>query len=264
MGDSESYTSISPMKIFSDYGYTGYNLGKSAQYIQNGYYDLIEVLKTQTPKIILIETNFVFRERSVKNGIENAAGRFIQKTLPIFEGHGKWKSILKSGIGNTLVKEKDLLDPMKGFFFNSNIVPYAGGDYVKQTDERKAIPELSKYFLDKLVALSEEKNFRIILYSSPSPTNWSYSAHNSINEYAQEKKIDYLDFNVSNKDIGIDWSRDTYDKGDHLNFYGAMKITKNIGQYLHELGILTDRRSDISFENWHTLLSEYRKRTSLN
>ena len=57
IGDSECYTSISPMQLWGDYGYVGYNCGLASQRIQDAYYRLKKTLECQTPRLVLLETN---------------------------------------------------------------------------------------------------------------------------------------------------------------------------------------------------------------
>ena len=70
--------------------------------------------------------------------------------------------------------------------------------------------------------------------------------------FAEENGLPYLDMDLHTEEIGIDWSIDTADKGDHLNFWGAKKATKYLGTYLEDLKLLTDHRQDPAFEQWNT------------
>ncbi len=47
--------------------------------------------------------------------------------------------------------------------------------------------------------------------------------------------------------VPIDWKKDTYDKGNHLNQSGAEKVTKCIGQYLSESRLLPNRKDDPAY-----------------
>ena len=62
IGDSESYTSFSPMEIWSEYGYTSYVMGSNAQKIYQSYNYLLLALETQHPKVVVLETNTFYRK----------------------------------------------------------------------------------------------------------------------------------------------------------------------------------------------------------
>lgn len=53
-------------------------------------------------------------------------------------------------------------------------------------------------------------------------------------QYADEKGIAYLDLNEKVEELGLNWAEDTQDKGDHLNVYGAEKVTSYLGNYLED------------------------------
>ena len=52
------------------------------------------------------------------------------------------------------------------------------------------------------------------------------------------------------KEIGINWKTDSLDQGDHLNFSGAEKVTKYLGNYLSEKYKLPDHRGDSAYAAW--------------
>ena len=61
-GDSESYTSVSPMDLWEKTGIAAYDCGQPGQRIQETYYILKTAFKTQSPKLVLFETNTMFRD----------------------------------------------------------------------------------------------------------------------------------------------------------------------------------------------------------
>lgn len=62
LGDSESMTSISPMELWKSTGITSYICGQSGQRISESYYMLKHALDYQSPQVVLLETNMLFRE----------------------------------------------------------------------------------------------------------------------------------------------------------------------------------------------------------
>ena len=73
---------------------------------------------------------------------------------------------------------------------------------------------------------------------------------------SREKKVKYIDLNVGNE-LKIDWSKDTCDKGDHLNYSGAMKVTEYLGEYLSGNYELPDHRKDKAYDAWGQALKAY-------
>lgn len=104
-----------------------------------------------------------------------------------------------------------------------------------------------------------EKNIELVLINTLSPVNWSYEKHNGIEKLAKEYSLTYIDMNLAAKEINIDWKKDTYDKGDHLNFYGAQKVTDYLGKYIKNNFSLTDNRGNEDFKHWDEDLKAYEK-----
>ena len=107
-------------------------------------------------------------------------------------------------------------------------------------------------------------DIQLILYTVPSPVNWNYKRYNGIKDFAERNKLPFLDLNLKTEELGIDWATDTYDKGDHLNFFGAQKLTSYIGNYLSENSKLIDHREDEKYLFWNDIWKKYLKITNKN
>ena len=59
LGDSLVYSSISPMEIWNEYGYTTFNCSESAQITENAYKQLEIAFEKQKPKLVLMESNLL-------------------------------------------------------------------------------------------------------------------------------------------------------------------------------------------------------------
>lgn len=79
-------------------------------------------------------------------------------------------------------------------------------------------------------------------------------------KYANSKNIAYLDLNLNVDELGIDWNFDSRDGGDHLNYYGALKITNYMGNYLYNLNILTNHKGDKKYDSWNKSYEMYEKK----
>lgn len=245
LGDSLCYSSFYPVYLWQEQGYTSYVCGTSAQRICDTYLILKNAFKTQSPKLVVLETNCIYRKLdNGKNGDEIM--NWLIKKIPVFKNHSLWKNFTK----NIEIKYNQRKEEgQKGFKLRKAVIPYTGGEYMCKTDACKKIPELSGEYLKKIADLCRENNTELILVSTLSPKNWNYEKHNGVQQWAADNGISYLDMNMENC-IKIDWDCDTKDGGDHLNLEGAKKVTSYIGNYLKENYHLTDYREESSYLTW--------------
>lgn len=259
IGDSECASSISPMEIWNSYGYTGYNCGVPGQQMQDTYYMLEEVLQNQSPKVVLLETNIFYRNPKFYKKIVNFSGSVTKRVFSIFEYHNLWKYF---SLNADSTAENTYSNPLKGLRYNTSVEPYSKGPYIHETGNTAVIDKLPLFYLNKIVELCDEQGIQLILYSVPSPLCWSYAKHNRTADFAEANNLAYVDLNLHSDELGIDWSSDTRDHGDHLNFCGAKKVTNYMGEYLSQHCNLTDHRHEENYSSWNDALSAYLKQTN--
>jgi hypothetical protein len=260
IGDSECDSSISPMEIWKKYGYTGYNCGVPGQQLRDTYYMLKELLQNQSPKVVLLETNEFYRNYGFYKKYQTIVDGFAKKIFPIYEYHNRWKNFNFDMMRIINTKpEYTWTNPLKGLHYNVTVAPYRKGAYIKKTEKTATIHKLPLLYLNKIVDLCNEYNIQLILYCVPSPLCWTYPKHNSTATFAEKNGLSFIDLNLYTDELGIDWSRDTYDKGNHLNYYGAKKVTSYIGAYLSEYSNLKDHRKEERYAFWNQSVNEYFK-----
>lgn len=262
IGDSECSTSISPMELWKQYGYAGYNCGVPGQRLQDTYYQLQQLLQKQSPKVILLETNTFYRDFKYTNALQDAVDEGAQNLFPIYKYHNFWKSFSLDMFKESNKKAKHKYPrEYKGFHYTVVTKPYTKGPYIHKTRKIHPIGDQPLFYMNKIVELCKEKNIQLILYSTPTPLCWTYSKHNAAAAFAKENGLKYVDMNLHAKKIGIDWSKDTRDKGNHLNYYGAKKVTDYMGSYLSKHTSLTDRQGQKKYASWNKSLKKYLKLT---
>ena len=101
------------------------------------------------------------------------------------------------------------------------------------------IPEASQRMLESLGALCRKQGARLMLISVPNAKAWDLERHRRVAALAEKLGIEYLDMNL--EQVGLDWQTDCLDGGDHLNEWGAKKVSRYLAAYLADTGLFPDR-----------------------
>ena len=251
LGDSESYSAITPMQIWKDAGYTAYVCGTSAQALNYTSVLLRRAFEKQQPKVVILETNAIYRKISSNQ----AVGTELANYFSVFQYHNRWKSL---GLHDFTGKAKfTWTDDYKGYRYRTKVDPARQKEYMKPTDKAAGIPNLNIQYVREMKQFCDENGSRLVLVSTPSTVNWNFQRHNGIQKLANDIGCEYMDLNLMNDRIQIDWSKDTRDKGDHLNHFGAVKVSRFLSEYLKGTGLLTDHREDPAYAKWNDSLKKY-------
>ena len=254
LGDSEAYSSITPMQIWNDYGYTTYVCATSAQYLSYSENLLKQAFRKQKPKLVILETNAIYREMKFENSIMTKAENYFS----VFKYHDRWKNMSRNDFLGKV--EYTWTDDFKGYYYNSNTVKSDNLDYMKPTDEAEQIMPINKSYVKNIADFCKENGADFLLVSTPSTKNWNYKRHNGIEKLAKELNLNYIDLNTGDTKVDIDWSKDTRDKGDHLNHSGAVKTTRFLGQYIKNNYSFPDKRKNAEYNKWNEALKRYTKK----
>lgn len=279
-GNSDVYRGISPMILYKEYGITSYNFVSAGQRSWIAYAMLEEALRYQTPKLILFNVDELYRDNQTSIGNyskvydnmkfskvkfdavfdktyeKSRIGR-VSHFLPILSYHSRYVELTNEDFKYAYY---DKNNPTKGMDLIAYRVPYKEkNNYMEYTTEQAEMPETNREYLDKMVQLCKDKGVTLVLFEVPSPDSWDYSKHNELEAYAKEKNLDFIDLNLYNEEIGMNWAEDTSDGGDHLNVFGAEKVTKFLSDYLVENYELTDRRKDKKYNKWNEQYEQYLK-----
>lgn len=256
IGDSECKTSMSPVQIYEETGYRGFNCGQTAQPIQETYYDLKTYLKNQKPQVVFLETNTLFRAQNTADRVESAALSTLSYAVPVMNFHGDWKYYLTKS--KKVQTDRSQLGTLYGWHFSMAHKPYTGSaDYMLKTNRREPIAKGQLNDLDDIRELCDKNGVQLILFSIPSPKNWNTSHHNTIADYAEKYGLTYLDLNENTKDIGINWKTDTGDSGDHLNVKGAFKVSRYMAKWMQ--GSLSPATTSAADKAWKANEADYDK-----
>lgn len=251
VGDSETYTSIIPMELWKNYGFTSYICGTPAQALPESLRFAYTVTKNQKPKIIILEADNICKEEPLTAPLAKIA----KCSFPVVEYHDRWKSLNINDFFGKI--DYTWTDDMKGYKYEKASCRADSSNYMTYTTEKEEIPKENQVYVKILEKFCEINGIKFIVVSTPSTRNWSYKKHNSIESFTEKEKIEFVDLNLLPNEVQIDWNNDSRDEGDHLNHFGALKVTRYLGKYLHNKNILKDHRDDKKYEKWNESLKRY-------
>ena len=255
VGDSEAYSSISPMQLWRETGYTAYVAATSGQTLDYSFLMVQRAFQAQKPKLVILETNAVYREIPKSKVDISMLGKYFS----VFLYHDRWKDLAWTDL--TEQADYTWTDDYKGYRHSVEIQPSKDTDYKHETQEIAPIPKVNLSYVEAIRDLCQENGAQLLLLRTPSTLNWSYAKYNGILDLAEELDCPQMDMNLMNDQLQIDWNRDTRDAGDHLNAYGAAKVTRYLAGYLQETGLFQDHRSDLSYSPWQEALKRYEAAT---
>lgn len=251
IGDSESYTMFSPLQLWKQTGIPAYTCGTDSQKLTYTLTMLERALKKQKPKLVILETLAIYRE--IPRG--DVVISELSRRFPVFQYHNRWKVL--SAQDFTMKISATSKEAYKGHVINKNIELSETKEYMQPTEVVAGIAEINRTYVRKIQKMCQRSGAKLLLVSCPSPVNWNYPFHNGIQALADELGCEYIDLNLQNEKLKMDWTQDSYDKGDHLNHFGAVKVTEYLGAYLQKTGLFQDRRQDDAFQEWNQKLAEY-------
>lgn len=253
LGDSESYTVLSTYQLWKDAGIASYIGGQSGQWIGESYFSLKKILKRQSPKVVILETNEFFSrgDASVIRDAAKSAQELARQMFPILKYHRFWKMEPADPKLQTTI--------FNGFELRAAVAPYTGGAYMHATDEKTQVTFITRYYLEGIKDLCDTHGTKLLLVTAPSPANHTMQRHNEVQALADKLGVPYLDLNLNTEELGIDWNLDTLDGGDHINYNGCRKVTAYLQQYLQTHYTLPDRRKDARYEAWDKRVAEFEK-----
>lgn len=251
VGDSESYSSISPLLIWKNTGYTSYVCGSGKQYLSYSKTLLERAFETQSPKLVILETLCIYRKIPSKTVVMDEVSRY----LPILRYHDRWKSAIQLGVTSSSSSNNG--PHYKGYRYNGKVSAADTSSYMTEANNAAQIPLVNRLFVEQIQQLCEKNGAKLLLLSTPSTVNWNYQKHNGIQALADDLGLEYIDLNTMPQEVPIDWSTDTYDRGDHLNHSGCIKVTEFLSKYLEGTKMFSDRRGNSQYASWNTMLKDY-------
>ncbi len=260
-GSSLTECAIEPYYLGGKTNCSVFNLSMSGQTTSVRGYLLKEVLKTQSPKLVIMETYRYTGEPAMNiNTIANSIDgmRFSRNKLelirnvpiegqesdrmelfvPLFASHNRWNSLGKEDFINL----NGMTVKYKRGWTDGHVGIEAQPACVKPGTERANVVDAQKPYLDEIISLAKENDISLLFFNPPNPEidENGYRNYNAIYGYLEEQGVEYLDCNYAEEFISeIDTTVD-YTDYHHVNLAGAYKTTGYLAEYINK---------NYSFEN---------------
>ncbi len=293
IGSSNLFTAFSPAYVFENYGYTACNIGMSYQTSVRSYTFLTEFLETQSPKVLLLDTDMLYEHfpsasamKAIDEGKEPNAydtlrakqeklfstfsdARFsdiISSRFPLFQTNGHWKhwwEFLPKAFISSYTDEVPY--PCEhGFKYKGEVVAAKKSPYFTESDKVEEIDYEYALYYQKILDLCKEKGIAVYLVETPTVRSWSSQRHNAVIEIAEANGVEFIDFNYIDKGIDINLKTDFADGKNHLNYAGAEKVSAYLADRLTAEVELTDHRGDESYDYFAQSVDKFKDKYIYN
>lgn len=254
IGSSRGDSAYHPGVLNSITGLTAYNMCSGSQEIAESYYIVKEIVKYQKPAFLVVD-HFL---PSFKNNpdyyhlLANAEQMSLEgRTELVFNGFGaegvwnyalpivKYKSYFKNDIKNSFSDQKRATSytRINGFYRDEtkvDSIDIAGFKPMETILPAADNRQRAQKYIDKLIALCQKNNIRLIPSRAPYPPSRMRSFHEDkaqlyFKNLYRSYNIEFLDFNYPPPPALEDTD---FSDNRHLNVYGAEKVSEILAEYI--------------------------------
>lgn len=265
LGSSHVGVNVSTNILWDEFGIAAYNCWGAIQPIWNTYYYLKECLKTQTPKVIVVDVlgavvsygEYPDYQYQIKNLLGMRLSREKIESVLVSAPKEQWGNFI---IGlptfhtryNELTQEDFEYMPWNHYTERPTIINEVSDRVTPQTirstdsvSKMEPLDEKQEKYLRALIELCREHSIPLELVSSPYEAgDMELARFLAIDQLTAEYDgLRFTNYNNCYQDYDIDPQQDYYDPG-HFNTFGMPKYARAIGQMLVDTYDLPDRRLD--------------------
>jgi len=276
LGTSTAYSGVNTNVLWRKYGIAAYDLCGAEMPYWAIYYYLREALKTQHPKVILLDA-----KPSIYALPYSRKSRVILSTYGIKSPVNRFGSIIASTHpSNTLsflvgyphihnnyanITAEDFFIPANNGNRGANWKGYIEMDatdtffapVLEWNDTQKPLQDKQKYYLEMIYQTAMEHGIQLVLVGFPNPDYaYDHPYYNTTSALAAEYGFSYWNFNQPEELTGLDYERHFAD-WQHLNIEGSLLFTKQLGAKIKEEFQMPDRRGLSAWNSWEACANEW-------
>ncbi len=291
IGASEVYCDFAPGYAYGKYGFTSYPFVSQGSTVKNFTTAVKEAVRTQHPKLIVIEINgalydekhynneayarfFIDNIPLNKNKVEYIQ-KYVQEDkveyyLPIVKYHSNWKRMLNGAPWSASVIADDLrgYTLLKGVMTRAAVQPMDPASLVNlqpgAEELRSPLLEDAEKELIGLLEYCKAEGLNVLFVRFPHAVQEKervrFGRAATAGDLIRSYGFPYVSFDFLIDEIGLDLETDFFNP-EHLNINGQQKFTEYFGEFLiREFGITAtklDRRTQREWENCAAYYEEY-------
>lgn len=277
LGTSHVYENINTAILYDEYGIAAYDLCGSGQTIWNTYYYMKEALKTQTPKLLVVDMyamtqidEYSNHGRIVKNNFALKLSEDKIESVKVSAPREKWLNyLLEYPIYHSRYseltrddfvtdREEKLLDTFKGFeTYTATTAFTKTNDFY--TEETVDFIEKGEEYLYKIIELAKEKQIPLLFVKSPYIVMQEHQKRfNKVSEVAEEENIPFINFNFLYDELELNFETD-FEDFSHLNYLGNVKYTRYLANYIKSNYDIPNRKGDPSYQSYEKMVKHYKQ-----
>lgn len=280
VGTSLVYAGVNTNVLWEEYGIAAYDLCSAEQPFWVSYYVLREALKTQHPKVILLDAkpstytlDYSKRGRTILStygiaGLENRIGAMLACTesprealgyiLGLPEVHGNYQH-LEANDFRLPPDNGGRGDAWKGFIEVDEVEAHQKPSLVYNSVKRNMNDRQEEY-ARKIFELAQEEGIELMLLGIPNPDYANdHMYYNTLWAVAAEYGVSGINYNDPSLRFGLRYSSDFAD-WQHLNVKGSVTFSRKLGADLKERYDLPDRRGDARYASYADSAAQWYER----
>ena len=268
LGSSHAFETFNTSVLWKEHGISAYVLGGSMQPMWNTYFYLKEALKTQSPKLIILEgyaCTFDFDESDYSRKVKNCYGmkpslNKLQAMLvssetidpnfffPLRNYAARYSELNAVDFLGTQINPK--YRDWMGFGDNYDRAVCENVTFAK-TDRTAVMTEKTEEYYRKILRLAEDRNRPLMVVISPYPdvNEEEILLYNSAEIIAGEYNASFINYALDPGEWGLDFSVHCADPH-HLNEVGNRIFTGQVADHISAVYSIPDHRGDMRYESW--------------
>lgn len=267
MGGSAAYGGWNPAVIYAESGLTGYVMAGSMQPASVTYWYLREALKTQRPRLVMLEgksllygeytdymeLNIHYMPWGVERVMATVEGAprkdWLNLFFDLYTNHERWKELTPGDFKKVLVPPN--ASPNKGYTALTGAIPPGTEPDVDPMPISEAQYQTNLRYFKRIVDLCAAEGIDLIVTINPTYRQFTDAVFDRVERdvLSLSPSIRFLNWANAFEEMGLDPEQHLYDLG-HLNVEGAKRFSAYTGACLKALGYTPREQTEENRRAW--------------